>query len=214
MLSAPERWHIAPTVRRLAGVWGSLSVVTAASMAARRVPSYRHARDHLSGLAAHGMASAPVMLAGIATLGTAGLVNVRRDPSERRLMRLAGAGELLAGALRCSDVSCPGPGDPAATREDLAHVAVTALTFATWTALPLLRARHATTATGRVLGTLTGTALAASGLATAVCAQLETPRRGLVQRVFIGIFLSWYSTTSIQEALTGRRADHRRSVSR
>jgi hypothetical protein len=127
--------------RQAAGLWGPAAFVAATLIGGARQPGYDHRRFHISGLAAHGTRSAPVMVAGFITLGIAGLVSPATRAT-RLLVRTAGVGTVLAGAFRCSDVRCPEPGrDPDATTADAIHAVASVVTFIVWTALPFVDAR-------------------------------------------------------------------------
>jgi hypothetical protein len=54
-----------------AGLWGPAAFVAASVIGGAMQPSYDHRRFHISGLAAHGARSAPVMIPGFITLGIA-----------------------------------------------------------------------------------------------------------------------------------------------
>jgi hypothetical protein len=118
--------------RQAAGLWGPAAFVAATLIGGARQPGYDHRRFHISGLAAHGTRSAPVMVAGFITLGIAGLVSPATRAT-RLLVRTAGVGTVLAGAFRCSDVRCPEPGrDPDATTADAIHAVASVVTFIVW----------------------------------------------------------------------------------
>jgi hypothetical protein len=116
----------------MAGLWGPLVFGLSATAAGRRQLGYDHRSDYVSGLAARGTRSAPVMIPGFVALGTANLVTPSDDLVVSTLRRIAGAGTFAAGLLRCSDVRCPDPlTDPDATGSDAAHAAVSVAMFVT-----------------------------------------------------------------------------------
>lgn len=165
----------------------------AALVGARRQPGYSARGNHVSGLAATGTRSAVVMVPGFLVLGAAQLVMEEPDPLIRRVVRLAGLGTVAAGLLRCSTVECPDPlSDPAATLADAAHSAASVATFVLWVSLPGLEARVVDDGAARrgqvVLGLTTATAFGAAGLTTA----LESPNRGLAQRLYLGLVFGWF----------------------
>jgi hypothetical protein len=144
-----------------AGLWGPAAFVAATVIGGAMQPGYDHRRFHISGLAAHGARSAPVMIPGFITLGIAGLVTPATGLA-RPLVRVAGAGTMLAGVFRCSDVRCPDPTrDPKATTEDAVHAAVSIVTFIVWTALPSVDASQAGSTRARVGNLLLGAITAA-----------------------------------------------------
>jgi Protein of unknown function (DUF998) len=189
---------IQPLWKRSAGLWGPAAFVTATVVGGAIQPGYDHRRCHISGLAAHGARSAPVMIPGFISLGLAGLVLPATGPV-RPMSRIAGVGTVLAGAFRCSDVRCPEPGrDPAATREDAIHAAVSILTFVVWTALPFVDARASKSTRARIGGTLLGIATAAGFAGAAATARSDDPRKGLAQRFFLATVFARYATTAVR----------------
>ena len=172
-----------------AGLWGPAAFVAATVIGGARQPGYDHRRFHISGLAAHGARSAPVMIPGFITLGIAGVV-IPGAGLARPLMRVAGAGTVLAGVFRCSDVRCPDPTrDPEATTEDAVHAAVSIVTFIVWTALPFVDASQAGSTRARVgnllLGAITAAGFAGAAATTRIGRSAQgrgaavLPRRGL-----------------------------------
>jgi hypothetical protein len=89
------------------------------------------------------------MIPGFLALGFASMVMPASWAAERRLLRLAGVGTILAGTFRCSDVRCPDPTtDADATVEDAAHAIASIVTFVAWTLLPFVPARTYRTTAG------------------------------------------------------------------
>ena len=62
-----------PLWKQTAGLWGPGAFVAATVIGGASQPGYDHRRLHISGLAAHGARSAPVMVPGFISLGVAGL---------------------------------------------------------------------------------------------------------------------------------------------
>ena len=189
-----------------AGLWGPAGFVAATVIGGARQPGYDHRRFHISGLAAHGARSAPVMIPGFITLGIAGLVTPATGLA-RPLVRVAGAGTVLAGVFRCSDVRCPDPTrDPKATTDDAVHAAVSIVTFIVWTALPFVDASQAGSTRARVGNLLLGAITAAGFAGAAATARSDDPRKGLAQRFFLGTVFARYIATGARAMRTGASA--------
>ena len=185
------------------GLWGPAAFAAATAVGAARQPGYDHRRFHISGLAAHGARSAPVMIPGFITLGIAGWVLPGTGPA-RPLVRVAGVGTVLAGVFRCSDVRCPDPTrDPEATTEDAVHAAVSIVTFIVWTALPFVDASRAGSTRARVGNLLLGAITAAGFAGAAATTRSDDPRKGLAQRLFLGAVFARYIATAARA--TSRR---------
>ena len=181
-----------------AGLWGPAAFGAATVIGGAMQPGYDHRRFHISGLAAHGARSAPVMIPGFITLGIAGLVTPATGLA-RPLVRVAGAGTVLAGVCRCSDVRCPDPTrDPEATTEDVVHAAVSIVTFIVWTALPFVDAGQAGPTRARAGNLLLGAITAAGFAGAAATARSDDPRKGLAQRFFLGAVFARCIATGAQ----------------
>jgi Protein of unknown function (DUF998) len=190
--------------KQSAGLWGPAAFVAATVIGGARQPGYDHRRFHISGLAAHGARSAPVMVPGFITLGIAGLVMPGTGITSP-LLRVAGVGTVLAGVFRCSDVRCPDPTrDPEATTEDALHAAASIVTFIVWTALPFVDASQAGSTSARVRNLLLGAITIAGFAGAAATARSDDPHKGLAQRFFLGAVFARY-------AATGARAIPRRA---
>lgn len=191
--------RVGAIARRSAGLWGPAAFAAASLLGARRQPGYRHAVHHVSGLAAHGAPSAPVMIAGFGALGTAGLVMASGDRAVDPVLRVAGAATLAAGALRCSTPECPTPFvDDDVTPGDAGHAVASMVAFACWVALPAVGAarpgprwyRRASAA----LAVTTALGWAAAGATT----RRGSSRRGLAQRAFLASAFCWHGATSVR----------------
>lgn len=182
----------------MAGILGPAVFAAAAVVASRRAPGYSHTRNHISGLAAQGMPSAPVMIPGFAAFGLAGLLQQIDDPLVRAVVRTAGLATLAAGLARCSSVECPMPMvDEEATASDAVHAAVSIVGFSCWSLLPSIAAvRPGPTwyrRTSALLAALTWAAYVVNS--RAVRSRLAT--RGRAQRLFLAPVFAWYALTSL-----------------
>ena len=166
---------------------------------ARRVPGYSHQRNHISGLAAQGMPSAPLMVPGFLALGLSGIVMPIPDPVVQRLVRTAGLATIGAGLARCSSVDCPMPTlDEDVTSSDVAHSVMSMVAFGIWTAIPTLTAvrsgRRGYRRASAVLAAMTWIAFWFNSRAI----RRRSDRRGLAQRLFFAPVFVWYSLTSYE----------------
>ena len=185
------------TVARSAALWGPAAFAVAAAAAARRHPGYDHRRDHVSGLAARGTRSAPVMVAGFAALGVAELVMKAPTPAARRLVRLAGAATLVAGACRASTPACPAPFlDPTADGGDLAHGVASLTAFTCWLALPVVTARAPGPPSYRAASAALVVPTAVAYVVAGVTTRAGSPRKGVAQRALLGCAFTWHAATA------------------
>jgi hypothetical protein len=192
-------------VRNLRALAGPAIFFGAAIAGARRVPDYSHRDEPISALAAHGMASAPVMVPGFLGLA-AGTIALGRSLRGSRLpavvppmVQLIGVGVAGAGLARCSDRSCPTRGMNASpdevTRSDDLHAYFSALAFPLWIATPIVAG-----VAGTRLRAADRRNLVALGLATMAGAawnfslfKRNSPTLGgLSQRVTIVSAFAWY----------------------
>ena len=185
--------------RDTAGVWGPAGFVLATLIGARRQTGYSHRRHHVSGLAAQHTRSAVVMIPGFMTLGTATLTMPSNHRGTRVLLRVAGAGTILAGGFRCSNMCCPAPTkDPDATAADSAHGIASIVTFVAWTLLPFVDAIHRRSPTSRAITVGNGVATAVGFVVAGLTDRSDDPNKGIAQRVFLGSVFAWYITTAFQ----------------
>lgn len=185
--------------RRWAGVWGPGAFVVASVAAARRQPGYSARRDHVSGLAARGARSAPVMLPGFAALGLAGAVMELDDPVVARLVRTAGVATLVAGAARCSTPGCPTPFvDDDVETTDIAHAAASMVAFGCWVALPALGSVRPGPAWYRRSCAPVAVAAVAGYGAAGVTTRRRSDRRGAAQRAFLAPVFLWFALTALR----------------
>lgn len=190
-------------LRELGGVWGPLAFGGAAVLSARRVAGYSHRRNHISGLAAQEMPSAPIMVPGFLILGVGGLVQPIDDPLVERLVRIAGAATVVAGVARCSSVECPVPWvDDDATASDALHTVASVVGFSIWTTLPVVTARRSGPEWYRRSSCILAMASALGCLASAGSAQSGSAWRGLAQRLFLVPVFAWHTLTSVRTIAT------------
>jgi len=184
-------------IRRSGGLWGPAAFAAAAAVGARAQPGYSSVANHISGLAATGADSAPVMIPGFVAFGVAGLLLPVSDVTVRRTLRGAGLATVAAGLCRCSTVDCPMPFVDAEYRmADIGHAAASLAGFASWVALPVLTATRGGPswyrAASRALVVPTAVTWAVAGNST----RTHSPRRGLAQRAFFATVFGWYVATS------------------
>ena len=185
--------------RDAAGVWGPAAFVLATLLGAQRQSGYSHRRHHISGLAAQHTRSAVVMIPGFMTLGAATLAMPSNHRGQRALLWVAGVGTILAGASRCSDMSCPDPtSDPEATAVDSAHEIASTVTFVAWTLLPFVDASHRRSPKSRAIAVGNGLATAVGFVVAGLMDRLNNPNKGIAQRVFLGSVFAWYITDAFQ----------------
>jgi hypothetical protein len=185
--------------RDAAGVWGPAAFVLATLLGARRQPGYSHRRHHISGLAAHNTRSAVVMIPGFMTLGAATLAMPSNHRGQRALLWVAGVGTILAGAFRCSDMSCPDPtSDPEATAVDSAHEIASTVTFVAWTLLPFVDASHRRSPKFRAITVGNGLATAVALVGAGLMDRSNSPNKGIAQRAFLGSVFAWYIANALR----------------
>ena len=139
------------------------------------------------------------MIPGFLALGAASLVIPSRHRSEHVLLRVAGAGVVLAGLFRCSDVRCPDPTkDPDATAADTAHAIVSLVSFAAWTVLPFVDARHQESSSSCWITVANGVVTAIGFVAAGLTHRLDHPDKGIAQRAFLGSVFVWYVTGAVR----------------
>jgi hypothetical protein len=186
-------------LRKTAGIWGPGLFAAASVTAARRQPGYSPRRDHISGLAAHGTRSAPVMLTGFAALGSAGLVMEADDAVVRRLVRIAGVATLVAGAARCTTPDCPTPFvDGEVGISDTTHAVASMVAFTGWTALPVLGALRPGPTWYRRSCAPVALATAAGYCTAGITTRRRSDRRGTAQRAFLAPVFLWYALTALR----------------
>jgi hypothetical protein len=189
-----------------AGGVGGFAV--AAWMAGRMVQGYSHRNEPISGLAASGVRSTPVMVAGFVSLAgtTAGLASSVRGTAKApapvpALLVGAAASTLGAGLARCSARSCPTrfTGDDDATMRDELHGAFSMTTFVLWVAAPIVAARRAGSASrlfrraSGALGFTTLTTLVAGGVLARrhAVTGVGTAQRAMVASALWLLLVAW-----------------------
>ena len=106
---------------------------------------------------------------------------------------------ILAGGLRCSDVSCPDPTkDPEATAADSAHAIASIVTFVTWTLLPFVDASNRRSPTCRAITIGNCVATAVGFVAAGLTDRSDALNKGIAQRVFLGSVFAWYVTDAFR----------------
>jgi hypothetical protein len=184
-------------LRRTAGLWGPLTFAGAAVLAARHQPGYSHRRNHVSGLAATGEASAAFMIPGFVAVAAAQGVMPAPTRTLERMVRAAALTSLAAGVVRVSDPRCPQPDDADATPADLGHAIASVATFALWTAMPFVAARD------QGGGWYPGFARAISGPTVAafvgagVTTRFDLAVKGTAQRAFLATVFAFLAATSL-----------------
>ena len=139
------------------------------------------------------------MIPGFLALGAASLAIPSRHRAEHVLLRVAGAGVVLAGLFRCSDVRCPDPTkDPDATAADTAHAIVSLVSFAAWTMLPFVDTRHQESSSLRRITVANGVVTAIGFVAAGLTHRLDHPDKGIAQRAFLGSVFVWYLTGALR----------------
>jgi Protein of unknown function (DUF998) len=174
-----------------------MSFAGASVLAARRHPGYSHIGSHVSGLAAQGAPSAPVMVSGFVVLGAASSVMETPSPAVRRLLRTAGLATLAAGAFRASSPACPTPFvDADVEPTDIAHAGASMTAFVCWLALPITTARQPGPSWYRRLSSALAIATSVTYALAGVTTRRHSPTRGLAQRAFLATVFLWYAATT------------------
>jgi hypothetical protein len=198
--------------RLVTALAGPGAFAAGAFVGARVVPDYSPRDEPISALAAHGMASARVMVAGFVGLaaGTVAFARaVRGAPLAPApvpaLLTAAGLAVGGAGLARCSDRSCPtrALGDTDVRPTDDLHAAFSGVTFALWIAVPLVAARRAHDASpaARALsGALGLSTLAALVVGGRMAQRPSAPYSGAAQRVMIASALAWFPLAAVARA--------------
>jgi hypothetical protein len=168
-------------------------------------PGYARRDEPISALAAQGSPAAGVMVPGFLALaiGTVALADeLRGSPAAPApvpaMLAIAGVTTAAAGLARCSDPSCPTRGLPnaeAVQPVDDVHVAVSAVTFGLWIAIPLVAAARARKASrgyrawSGALGLKTLAGLVGGGM---LARRPDSLGSGVAQRVTLTTAFAWY----------------------
>jgi hypothetical protein len=199
--------QVGTRVAATAGWWGPAAFTVASVMAARRRPGYSARSEHVSGLAAQGSASAPMMVPGFVALGIGqlalGHALDRHGPgAPARSLAVAGIGTISAGVFPVSTPACPMPGqDREARPTDTRHALASVVTFGCWVAMPFIASWGHGSGSGlpawhrRMSGALV-VPTTALFLVAGATTRRRSAWRGLAQRAFLGSAFAWQAATS------------------
>lgn len=138
------------------------------------------------------------MVPGFVALGVSSLLMPTPTPTLTRLARVAGTATIAAGLIPASEPRCPQPGrDPAATASDVGHGVASVVTFMAWTAMPNVAGRHGGTGWYRAASRVLGAAAIAGFVSAGATTQMDSPRKGVAQRAFLGVVFAWYGVTAV-----------------
>ena len=196
----------------VAAVAGPTAFSLAALLSSRLVEDYSRRDEPISALAARGMPSGPLMVAGCVGLGAGTFALGRRlrgSPLPSSLpaaLAVTAITTSIAGLARCSDRTCPVRvlGDSGATPADDLHGVASLVTFILWGTMPLVAATrgHELSATHRWTSALLGVATVASSGATGTLMRRD-PRRwsGLAQRAMVASTFAWFPVAALAAAV-------------
>lgn len=179
----------------LGGIIGPAAFITAWSVLGARKSGYNPVDDHISRLAAQGVAERPAMTAGFVAFGIGVplyALALRHSPTGKAWVAAAVTGGATLGVAA---FPLDGPAG------DGAHAAAAGLGYATLAAMPLLAARPLARAGLKRWAAFSWLAGAASG--ACLIATTIGPATGLMQRTGLTIGDAWLVASSVA-LLTGR----------